>query len=510
MKQILNLFCWIVLLIQSYNLQAQNDKFLKLYAILGSQYNKSDYTFNTDFNPEIYSFSIGAGSSMNFGRINVGTEFYNSSGNNSNNLYKIQYNGFNSTLYVGYNVFNNNLLSLEPSLGFSMSNNQLIVYNKQNIVSTVYHNNQYGITPALTLMKFNTKGVSYGIKVGYNYSLSEDNWLTSINDQETNYGERVNSFFIQLNIGGRIILSERKKKVKTEIILNQQKLPTMEQDMIKETILITNNDTDLSTTIYPKKDTETVILLHGGPGVPDDMIEVANILKEKFQVITFEQRGVGLSKCNKCDYTMQDYISDIDTIADYFDLKSFHLFGHSWGGLYAQIYAEESPEKIKSLFLSSPSSGTNKAWKLTEREVMEFNKKIATKGEWMKMGWNSLLGMFGNDKAHRKLFKQVLKNYHKDYNGIETQDKLLEKIYSKSINKTRKAIIKYKALSVVENPNFPIEITYGSDDIYGESKKELIKRFPTAEVKIIENSGHIPWKHNPKEFRDILIKFYKL
>ena len=211
MKQILTISCWIVLLIQSYNLQAQNDKNLKLYAIFSSQYNESDFTFNTNINPEIFSFSIGAGSSMNFGQISIGTEFYNSNGNNSNDQYKIQYNGFNSTIYVGYDILKNSLSSLEPSLGFSMSNNQLIVDDKQNVSSTVYSNNQYGITPALTFTKFSTQGTSFGLKVGYNYSLSENNWLTSINEQETNYGEGVNSFFIQLNIGGRINLSGKKK-----------------------------------------------------------------------------------------------------------------------------------------------------------------------------------------------------------------------------------------------------------------------------------------------------------
>jgi len=445
---------------------------------------------------------------MNFGQVSIGTEFYNSNGNNSNNQYKIQYNGFNSTIFVGYDVLKNNLLSLEPSLGFSMSNNQLIVDDKQNVSSTVYQNNQYGITPALAFTKFSTQGTSFGIKVGYNYSLSGNNWLTSINEQETNYGERVNSFFIQLNIGGRINLSGNKKKVKTQVMLDKEEL--LNKDTMKEVQLIKNNNTNLSTTVYFKKNAETIILLHGGPGVPNDMLEVVETLKENYQIIIFEQRGVGNSNCDKCSFTMQDYISDIDVIATYFDLKSFHLFGHSWGGLYAQIYAEERPDKIKSLFLCSPSSGTNKTWKQTEKEVMQFNKNTTSSSEWLKMGWNSMLGMFGSDKAYRRLFTQVLKNYHKDYKNVEIKDEFLNKIHSKPINNTRKEIIKYKSLSVFKKPNYPILITYGDNDIYGDSKKEITSRFPTSEIKTISNSGHIPWKHNPKIFRDVLIKFYKL
>jgi len=189
-------------------------------------------------------------------------------------------------------------------------------------------------------------------------------------------------------------------------------------------------------------------------------------------------------------------------------LDSFRLFGHSWGGLYAQIYAEVRPDKITSLFLCSPSSGTNETWKETEKEVMLFAKENTSKKEWTKMGWNSLLGMFGSDKAYQKLFKQVLKNYHNNYGKVEIEDEYFTKIHAKPVNKTRKEIVKYKSLTEFNNPEYPIIITYGENDVYGESNNELLKRFPTARVETIEKCGHIPWKHNPTEFNKILTEYY--
>ncbi len=272
--------------------------------------------------------------------------------------------------------------------------------------------------------------------------------------------------------------------------------------------LVKNGNVTLNLTIYSGDIIETIILLHGGPGVPDDMIEVVNILKDKYRVITFEQRGVGLSECNGGRFTMNDYISDIDAILKYFNLNEFHLLGHSWGGLYAQIYANKKPERIKSLFLCSPSSGTNQTWKKTEKEVLQFNKKMTSNGEWLSMGWNSFLGMLGSDKAYRNLFKQVLKNYHKSFGYEAVDEEFLNKIHSKPINKTRKEIIKYNQLTELTNPDFNIIVTYGDNDIYGKSKNQLIKRYPTAKIEIIEKCGHIPWKHNPKEFEIILNRFY--
>lgn len=276
----------------------------------------------------------------------------------------------------------------------------------------------------------------------------------------------------------------------------------------QNTTFIKNGAVKLSVKVYSKDNPETIILLHGGPGVPDDMLEIVNQLKVKYRVITFEQRGVGLSECKRCGFKMEDYIADLDAISKRFELDSFHLFGHSWGGLYAQIYAAARPENIRSLFLCSPSSGTNKTWKKTEKEVMQFNKDNSSTKEWLKMGWNSLLGMLGHDKAYRKLFKQVLKNYHKNYVEVETTDEFLNKIFSRPINKTRKEILKYKSLKDINSAHYPIGITYGEFDVYGDSKNKLIKRYPTAKIEVIEKCGHIPWKHNPKEFTRILAAFY--
>jgi len=110
------------------------------------------------------------------------------------------------------------------------------------------------------------------------------------------------------------------------------------QDGISRTL--TNNGTTLRAKIFSEEKKDTIVLLHGGPGLPDPMTEVVDLLKNRFRVITFDQRGTGKSICAKCNFTMEEYISDLDFIANEFGIDTFHLFGHSWGGLYAQIYAQ--------------------------------------------------------------------------------------------------------------------------------------------------------------------------
>jgi proline iminopeptidase len=276
-----------------------------------------------------------------------------------------------------------------------------------------------------------------------------------------------------------------------------------------EIITIANGNARLAVKCYARPASETVLLLHGGPGVPDEMTEVKEFLTEHMQVITFDQRGTGSDKCRKCTFSISEYISDINCLAAFFKLDNFHLFGHSWGGLYAQVYAYKFPEKIASLFLCSPASGTGKKiWSLTEKEVFAYNRSRSTNSEWMMMGLNSLLGLLGSNRAYQRLFKQVIINYHKGYNVAPPEPEKLAKINSRAANKTRRAIKQYPPLKIVGKTAYPVIITYGQDDAYGKSKEYVFERFPFANTIFIPNCGHTPWKHNLPEFKKILNDFY--
>ncbi|GAB3178146.1 alpha/beta hydrolase [Telluribacter humicola] len=275
------------------------------------------------------------------------------------------------------------------------------------------------------------------------------------------------------------------------------------------TNVVDNKGDMLYTTIYPNPGKETIILLHGGPGFSSDLMEVVDILKENFQVITFHQRGTKKSPCAIKDYSMDAYLSDIEAVRGFYKVDKFHLWGHSWGGLYAQVYADKYSDNLLSLFLCCPGSGTNLEWKQTEKEVMQLNKSKCTTWQWALMGWNNLLGMLGSDRAYGRLFTQVMKNYNDDF--IDTQNLGVDfsNLKAEPINRTRPQIVKYPVLARQEQPAYPISIVYGDQDIYQTSKDFVINRYPTARVLTIKNSGHIPWLHNPADYKSILKGHYQ-
>lgn len=278
----------------------------------------------------------------------------------------------------------------------------------------------------------------------------------------------------------------------------------------KQTFIIDNSGDRLFTTIYPNAGKPTIMLLHGGPGFPDDLVEVVAVLKDRFQVVTFHQRGTGASPCPSKDYSMDAYISDVEAIRKYFGIDRFHLWGHSWGGLYAQIYAQQHGENLLSLFLCCSGSGTGSEWQQTEREVMQLNRSKCTPWQWAKMGWNNLLGILGSNSAYARLFTQVMHNYNDDFMGTNGAGKNFDLLRAAPINKTRPQILKYPLLQRHPAPHFTITIVYGDRDIYSASKNFVLRRYPTARVHWINNCGHIPWLHNPADYSAVLQQHYEI
>lgn len=269
------------------------------------------------------------------------------------------------------------------------------------------------------------------------------------------------------------------------------------------TRVINNGPDRLFTTFYPNKGRQTVILLHGGPGFPDDLLQVVLLLKEAYQVITFHQRGTRRSPCTTKDYSMEAYLSDIEAVRKFYGIDRFHLWGHSWGGLYAQVYAEKHFKNLLSLFLCCPGSGTNREWTQTEKEVMQLNRSKCTFWQWTNMGISNLLGMLGSSAGYCRLFRQVMKNYNDDFINTEAIETSFPDLRAEPINKTRPQIVKYKLLVRQEAPPCKITIVYGDQDIYQSSKNFVLRRYPKANVTTIDNCGHIPWLHNPEGYKKV-------
>jgi proline iminopeptidase len=96
-----------------------------------------------------------------------------------------------------------------------------------------------------------------------------------------------------------------------------------------------------------------VIFLHGGPcsGTKPDHRRFFN--PERYHIILLDQRGCGRSlPFGELQHnTTQDLLEDMERIRIQLGLPQWLLFGGSWGGALALLYAQQHPKKVLGMIL---------------------------------------------------------------------------------------------------------------------------------------------------------------
>ncbi len=259
---------------------------------------------------------------------------------------------------------------------------------------------------------------------------------------------------------------------------------------------------------------DPVVLIHGGPGVPDYLEKVAEMLSSRHHVIRYDQRGTGESVSLNDRYDLDEHIDDLEAIRQAFGYDKLSLFGHSWGGTLAQLYAERYPKHVKKIFLCNSSIGLGDDWKAMEREVMAHNRKRSGFRDFMLIGfWQMVAMMPIPNKGAQRMMELIWRNYFDPPSSAPPADYAwLAGIHSiKPMLETRKAAMASDAARLNHinlDPDTKVLILFSETDIYGHTTERLFSRYPRARHVVLEKSGHLPWLQNPGQFREEICAFF--
>jgi len=259
---------------------------------------------------------------------------------------------------------------------------------------------------------------------------------------------------------------------------------------------------------------DAVILLHGGPGVPDYLGPVAEMLGSSHSVVRYDQRGTGHSATGFSDFGLDDQVQDLEAIRAALGHERIGLFGHSWGGTLAQLYQIQHPSRVSSLFLSNSGIGLGRDWKEMERAVMSHNRIRGGVGGFSLLGLYQLLSMFPgvSDWGARKLMSLVWRNYFDPPSSAPLPDPdWLQGVRSAPIHMTRRAALDAESDRLRQegmHPDPRVLVLFGAQDIYGPTARILFDRFPNARHVVLDPCGHVPWLQDPEAFRSELCNFF--
>lgn len=96
-----------------------------------------------------------------------------------------------------------------------------------------------------------------------------------------------------------------------------------------------------------------VVVCHGGPGGGCSPAMRRFFDPAHYRVILFDQRGCGLSRphASVTRNTSWDLVADMEKIRLALGLRSWIVFGGSWGATLSLLYAETHPERVDALVL---------------------------------------------------------------------------------------------------------------------------------------------------------------
>jgi 3-oxoadipate enol-lactonase len=96
-------------------------------------------------------------------------------------------------------------------------------------------------------------------------------------------------------------------------------------------------------------------------GTGGDLRQSPNIfetpLAQEFEILAYDQRGLGQTSRPDIPYTMADYAADADALLDVVGWDHCSVMGVSFGGMVAQELALRYPHRVERLVLACTSSG---------------------------------------------------------------------------------------------------------------------------------------------------------
>ena len=147
--------------------------------------------------------------------------------------------------------------------------------------------------------------------------------------------------------------------------------------------------------------TPPLVILHGGPGLPDYLGDVASMIEDLAPVFRYDQRGTGRSPWQG-RHTSSRHVSDLAELLDLWEAPTAVLIGHSYGTDLACRFCLAHPDRVAAMLLmAGPFVGD---WRAGDRLARSRRMSAAQQNryrqldelphrtedqelEWLTLGW---------------------------------------------------------------------------------------------------------------------------
>ena len=242
---------------------------------------------------------------------------------------------------------------------------------------------------------------------------------------------------------------------------------------------------------------QPVMLIAGLASDSQSWGPVKGSLAQHFQIIAPDNRGVGRTKPQDCETSINRIADDRIELIRSLGYQSVHLLGHSMGGFVALDCAIRYPEYVDKLILASTSAINSKRnnelfsdWVSYLESGMEMNLWFRNLFYWLFTG-----RFFENRKA---LNDAVLLAVNYPY----PQE-------ASAFKKQVEAINSFDCSSDLSKISSETLIIHGKEDLLfpPEESTEILQEIPKETFRVIEHAAHSVHMEQPEEFCHLLVNF---
>jgi len=227
---------------------------------------------------------------------------------------------------------------------------------------------------------------------------------------------------------------------------------------------------------------EPLLLITGFGSYSAHWSPIIPYLSREFRVIAFDNRGTGQSDKPDYPYTLPMMAGDAKGVLHALGINKAHVFGVSMGGMIAQEFALNYPDRLRCLVLGCTNCGGKHAIPASE-EAREFlfgrdmAKLSVEERARLTVPWLWTREFIQSHPEAVESYVAITSCYPTPVHGFRSQ---------------AQAIARHDTYDRLPQIKAPTLVITGDADrlIPPENSKILASRIPNAELVILKNAGH--------------------
>jgi len=250
-----------------------------------------------------------------------------------------------------------------------------------------------------------------------------------------------------------------------------------------------------------RDDPEAVVFVHGNPGSGRDFEDLVARSGEFGRALAFDLPGFGAAdKPAGFDYSIEGYVEHMDAAFERLGIERAHLVVHDFGGPFGMAWAAQHPQAFASMVTINAGFLTARRWHRVARL-------------WRRPLIGEVVMAATNRRSWRRAFGA----------GDELPVAFVDRMYDEFDRGTRRAVLRlYRAtpvpypgaegwLETLRELDRPGLVVWGAKDPYLAPRRidEIRRAFPSAEVAMLDQSGHFPFIDDPEATAAAVVPFLR-